>query len=115
MLWEDWPNMGTYDVLFMPCEKSGRHMGFAFVNFLSEAAASHFRSSWQKKRLGRSHSGRPLSIGFADVQGRASILTLLQKKRPEKLTGNRCPIIFGTSNNISLRITLGQALVELQR
>jgi hypothetical protein len=115
MLLEEWPSLGTYDILFMPCEKSGRHMGFAFVNFVSELAASHFRYFWQKKRLGRFHSGRPLSIGFADVQGRINILTQLQKKRPEKLTGNRCPMIFGTSNNIFERITLEKALMELRR
>merc|ERR1719210_1542620 len=72
MLLEEWPNLGTYDLLFSPSTPRGEGRGtnYVFVNFTSEAAAQEFRRVWDRKRLSRFPGSRALTISFAVTQGR---------------------------------------------
>lgn len=67
-----WPPDGSYDMLYLPFSfESRRNCSYAFVNFVTHAAATHFKEQWHKKYLGIAHGAKKaLDIGFAVVQGR---------------------------------------------
>merc|ERR1719469_326403 len=96
LLLKEWPHAGVYDFLYLPfCVSTQRNMSYAFINFISEAAALAFVQQWQKQRLSRYTSRKPLNISFADVQGRDSNLWELTKKRVKRIKVTQCqPLIF---------------------
>uniref|UniRef100_A0A7S4PVW0 RRM domain-containing protein n=1 Tax=Alexandrium monilatum TaxID=311494 RepID=A0A7S4PVW0_9DINO len=61
-----------YDLVYMPSTfASGRGKGYAFVNFVSPAAAQKFVEVWHKtQRFGMSKSGTSLNVSAARIQGR---------------------------------------------
>jgi len=114
MLLEEWPNQGTYDFLYLPFSCSTqRNLSYGFVNFTSEAAARAFVGKWQKKRLPRFTSRKPLNISFAEVQGLDSNLWELKKKRVKRIKVAQCqPLIFDKYGG---RVDLMDALNEVIR
>lgn len=108
MLVEEWPNNGTYDFLYLPFScLSQRNLSYAFINFTTEAHAVAFRDKWQKQRLARFSSRKPLNISFADVQGRESNLIQLKKKRVRRIKVLQCqPVLFDNSGRIPLQTVL---------
>jgi hypothetical protein len=78
----EWPNDGSYDFFYLPWNsETERNMSYAFLNFTSEQAALLFVQRWQKQRLPRYNSRKPLNISFADVQGLTENLGVLIKRR----------------------------------
>jgi len=91
---EEWSNDGTYDFLYLP-RAGNTNLSYAFVNFTSTAAAEAFQARWQKQRLGKYISQKPLNISFAEVQGLEANLWALRKKRISRLQARKCePIIL---------------------
>jgi hypothetical protein len=81
MLLEEWPIMGTYDILYLPTHAArNRCAGYAFINFTSSAAAHAFRDTWRKQHLDhfRSSKNKALSISFS-VQGRDKFIQLFNE------------------------------------
>lgn len=108
MLLMEWPNVNTYDFLYLPfsCNMQ-RNLTYAFVNFTSEAAASNFKNTWQKMRLAHYMTRKPLNISYADLQGRDENLLQLKKKRFWRIKVKQCqPIIFENGERISLALAL---------
>jgi len=96
LLLQEWPNNGTYDFFYLPYSgRLQRNLTYVFINFTSPAAALEFKCYWQRRRLVRYTSQKPLNIGFADVQGRDENLRQLRKKRLLYAKTKHCqPIVF---------------------
>lgn len=71
-----WPPQGSYDFLYLPFNvKRRRIAGYAFVSFVSTAAAEAFTQEWAGRRLpGRETVGKPLAVLPAECQGCAENL-----------------------------------------
>jgi hypothetical protein len=96
MLLEEWPSMGAFDVLYLPQRKSSQSVQ-AFVNFTSEDAAVRFRAFWEGRHLARFVKSKPLSVNFAEMQGRKTYFELFHKKC-QSMKHNECPpMLFETS------------------
>jgi hypothetical protein len=109
LLWE-WPNGGTYDLLYLP--RTGQtNLSYAFINFVSEAHAMAFTALWHKKRLAHFAARKPLNISFADVQGLRPNLVQLGKKRVRRMEMRECqPIIIMGGR----RVMLAEALTAME-
>mmetsp|Transcript_40516 Transcript_40516/g.114585 ORF Transcript_40516/g.114585 Transcript_40516/m.114585 type:complete len:250 (-) Transcript_40516:165-914(-) len=96
MLLQDWPIDGTWDFLYLPMSNGGkRSLGYAFINFLTEADAERFHAMWQSRRLSNCETDRTLQISTARVQGMQANVDLLKSKSEEELRSRRCrPIII---------------------
>jgi len=88
MLLLEWPVDGQYDFLYVPRSHRGpSHLGYAFINFVSEELALEFRRRWHGKSLAHAEpNARHLSILAADVQGFDANLRQLKKKRVCRIT-----------------------------
>jgi hypothetical protein len=111
-LLQEWPNEGTYDFLYLPySSRLQRNLTYVFINFTTPEAALDFKYRWQKMRLVRYSSQKPLNIGVADVQGRDENLRQLRKKRLLHTKVKQCqPIVFRNG----VRIPLERALADLE-
>lgn len=57
-LLELWPIDGTWDFFYLPMKAGGKgSLGYAFINFVSEAHASGFASQWDARSLPRECGG----------------------------------------------------------
>jgi hypothetical protein len=112
MLVQEWPNNGTYDLLYLPFSSTlQRNLTYAFINFTSPAAAQEFKAKWQKMRLSRYTARKPLNVSFADVQGRDENLWQFRKKRLWRMKVQQGePIIFEDG----IQIPLSEALENLE-
>jgi len=64
---------GKYDFCYVPVQNfmSRKHLGYAFVNFVSTEAARYFACQWQgTHRFGKPKNTRALDVSPASVQGR---------------------------------------------
>lgn len=96
MLLEEWPADGSYDLLYLPRNAGGKaNLGYAFVNFTSEAHAAAFRARWQRRRLAQCPGARPLSISRAEVQGFEANIADLKAKPARRMRSRRSkPLII---------------------
>merc|ERR1719480_672222 len=116
MLLEEWPNMGTYDIISLPLnDKQNRNAGLAFINFTSEIAALLFCESWKKKRLAHFSSSvkKPLTITFADIQGRGAFLQHLHQTLIGKPIACH-PVVYHPEASSLKRMALGEALTAMK-
>jgi hypothetical protein len=113
MLANEWPNNGTYDLLYLPFNTiEQRNLTYAFINFTSPAAAVGFAKQWQKNRLAHFTARKPLNISYADVQGRDENLLQFKKKRLWRVKVNDGePLIFENG----IQVPLAQALDKLNK
>jgi len=117
MLAAEWANEGTYDFLYLPyCCNSQKNLSYAFLNFTSATAALAFVQKWQKKRLARFSSRKPLNISFADVQGLEPNLLELKKKRVNRVKVEQCqPLIFSNGRVVPMAEAFKVLEIEKQR
>jgi len=115
MLLAEWPNVDTYDFLYLPKSSSlQRNLSYAFINFTTESAAAAFQQLWQKRRLAHFSSRKPLNISIADVQGRDENLRRL-KMNSSGRTKTRChPLIFEQGKRVQLDLS-ADGLEELAK
>lgn len=74
-----WTPDGTYDFLYLPRNAGGKaNLGYAFLNFVTEAHASAFKSTWQRARFGS--TTRRLNVSLAEVQGLDANISRLKAK-----------------------------------
>lgn len=107
MLLQEWSNDGTYDFLYLPFNCAmNKNLSYAFVNFVSQADALAFMARWQKKRLARFSSKKPLNISFAAVQGRDNNLRQSKKKRVRRIRQQGQPIVFEQGERVPLTAAL---------
>jgi len=67
---EIWPPASSWNILYLPWSRAQqRHVSYAFVNFVSNAAAVAFHAAWHGQTLQASHRAKPLDIRPADIQG----------------------------------------------
>merc|ERR1719219_3181604 len=105
----DWPNHdGAIDLLYMPRKTKDQTQNIAFINFTSNAAAHAFRSRWHGQHLSHDVGDRTirLNVGFSKVQGQAAILSLLKKRRVDRMQSQYQPILFHKGVRMSLGNTL---------
>jgi hypothetical protein len=69
-LLEKWPPMGSYNMLHQPyCYKRQRTLGFAIINFFSNAALVDFQEKWHGQYLVPAATTKRLEVAMADEQG----------------------------------------------
>lgn len=104
MLLKEWPNECTYDFLYLPiCIDSKRNASFAFVNFVSTAAALAFHARWHKHRLAYFRSRKPLDISAADVQGRDENLLQIVRHKTFRIRNSQFqPALFDGHDRVSM-------------
>lgn len=82
----EWGLDGSWDFLYVPMYSGGkRALGYAFINFVSEAASAAFYSQWQGRYLPKFQRGRPLNIVVAEMQGFSANLTHVKQKSAGRL------------------------------
>jgi hypothetical protein len=114
MLLEEWPNEGTYDMLYLPGNNAQtRNAGFAFVNFTSEAAAQQFSIYWKNRYLAHfsEKMRKPLWVSPSQAQGHNSIEMVLGKFLAKGRPGVFQPMIFDLGGE---QIALKEALAGMK-
>jgi hypothetical protein len=80
-LLEKWPPMGSYNMLHQPyCYKRRRTLGFAIVNFLSNAALVDFQERWHGQYLVPAATTKRLDVGMAAEQGMEANLMAIRRR-----------------------------------
>jgi hypothetical protein len=114
MLLEEWPNEGTYDMLYLPGNNAQtRNAGFAFINFTSEAAAQQFCTCWRNRHLAHfsEKMRKPLWVSASQTQGDAShVETVLRRFLAKGRPGVFEPMLFGLRGE---KIALTKALAVM--
>jgi hypothetical protein len=114
MLLKEWPNEGTYDMLYLPGNNAQtRNAGFAFVNFTSEAAAQQFSIYWKNRYLAHfsEKMRKPLWVSPSQAQGHNSIEMVLGKFLAKGRPGVFQPMIFDLGGE---QIALEEALAGMK-
>lgn len=108
MLMQEWPNLGTYDFLYLPYNTVlKRNLSYAFINFTLEEDALRFWQQWHKRRLTLFSPKKCLNISYADVQGRNDNLLQLKKKRVIRIkVPQGMPVIFQDGVQVPLDVVL---------
>jgi hypothetical protein len=95
MLLNEWPNEGTYNLLYLPfCFRTKKNLAFAFVNFTLPEHAEAFRLRWHKKGLQNHTSRKFLDVSVADVQGQTETLHKLTKQKCRIRNSHYQPVIY---------------------
>lgn len=82
LLLEAW-RAHSIDFLHLPWKlETQRNLSYCFLNFTSSEEALRFAGVWQKKRLPRYDSQKPLNIRYSDTQGLRRNLLLLKQTCP---------------------------------
>lgn len=104
MLLKEWPNNGEYDFLYLPiCIGRKGNASFAFINFVTEEAASEFHARWHKQRLQHYSARKPLDISPAHVQGRDdNLLQIVRNKTFRIKNAHFQPAIFHGTERINM-------------
>lgn len=101
---QQWGMDGSWDFLYLPMYSGGkRALGYAFINFVSIAAAAAFTARWQGRRLLRFKQDRPLNIIVAEMQGFWANVFHLKQKSGGRLKSRRCrPIIVREGRRLDM-------------
>jgi len=104
MLMEEWTLDMGYDFLYLPRNNKGKaNLGYAFVNFVSEAHAEAFRVRFQKNRLAHFEAAKRLNISLAEVQGLDANVRQLKQKPAARMKARHCqPIIVRDGQKFGL-------------
>jgi hypothetical protein len=78
---------GRCDFCYMPRNfNSGENQGHAFVNFVTEEAASDFHKAWHRQRPFRTNKNQPaINISAADLQGLSANLSKWDNPRMRRV------------------------------
>lgn len=104
MLMAEWPLDGSYNLLYLPRSSGGRtNLGYAFLNFTTEAHARAFRSFWFGRALAHSSSDRRLGVGLADTQGFEATVAQLKAKPMGRMRSRKStPVIVLEGRAVAL-------------
>jgi hypothetical protein len=104
MLLNEWPNDGTYNLLYLPfCFRTKKNLAFAFVNFTRAEYAEAFRERWHKKGLQQHTSRKLLDVSVADVQGQFDTLQKVTKHKSCRIrNAHYQPAIFVNDKRLTV-------------
>jgi len=108
---KEWPNNGTYNLIYVPPHEtpwgSGskkRPLGCLFINFESHKFATEFFEKWHRKKLRYHGRTKPLDITEAEVQGLGSNLKRFKARTRKNPSEDRAlPTVYKDGDRVDIR------------
>lgn len=113
-----WPPEDTYDYIYLPRHPHNQNAGYAFLNFLSNAAAQRFYHRWHGRFITGLWFPKSLNINVARLQGLRDNLAFLGLWKLKKMASEGGPPLTLLNNKpidpCLLYLALGLATQEEQ-
>jgi len=112
----EWPvERHCFNMLYVPANRRGSSLGYAFLNFVTADDALAFQRQWHRRYLSDHGANKHLDISQARVQGLAeSLRDLLEgMDRPAWRSATSFPLVFEGTRLLDINEVLRQhGLVE---
>jgi len=108
-LLQEWEPDGSFDFLHLPRqERRSRHLGHAFLNFVSHTHAVDFCRKWHGGVL-KFGMSKPLDITAASIQGYEGNLANLRVKKVWRVRDEHLPALFCGEQRLDTRSVLHES------